>query len=97
MLTCSGIFRGHDGLRQSYKILERSLPDAKIECFNKLIDGESAFLESRAKNHSVEVKEVPIHSFRNGKIVFRASITKSTRSTARRTDVAQRSVTPTDG
>jgi hypothetical protein len=53
-------------------VLGRSLPDAKIECFNKLIDGEFAFLESRAKNHSVEVREVPIHSFRNGKIVFQS-------------------------
>jgi hypothetical protein len=73
MLTCSGIFRGHEGLRQSYQVLERSLPDAKIECFNKLIDGEFAFLEWRAKNHSVEVREgADSFVIRDGKIVFQS-------------------------
>ena len=51
----------------------KSLPDEKIECFNKLIDGEFAFLEWRAKNHSVEVTE-GADSFvvRDGKIVFQS-------------------------
>jgi hypothetical protein len=73
MLTCSGIFRGHQGLRHSHQVLERSLPDAKIECFNKLTEGEFAVLEWRAKNHSVEVKE-GMDSFiiRDGKIVFQS-------------------------
>ena len=73
MLTCSGIFRGHEGLRQSHQVLLESLPDAKVECFNKLIDGDSAFLEWRAKNHSVQVTEgADSFVIRDGKIVFQS-------------------------
>jgi hypothetical protein len=78
MLTSSGIFRNHEGLRQSHQVLERSLPAAKIECFNKLIEGEFAFLEWRAKNRSVEVKTGPIRSlFEMGTSCFTVFITKS--------------------
>jgi hypothetical protein len=73
MLTCSGIFGGHEGLRQYYQVLMKSLPYAKIECFNKLIAGEFAFLEWRAKNHSVEVREgADSFVIRDGKIVFQS-------------------------
>ena len=73
MLTCSGIFRGHEGLRQSFQVLERSLPNAKIKSFNKLIEGEFAFLEWRAKNHSVEAREgADSFVIRNGKIVYQS-------------------------
>jgi hypothetical protein len=73
MLTCSGIFRGHEGLRQSHQVLLRSLPDAKIECFNKLIDGEFAFLEWCAKTDSVEVTEgADSFVIRDGKICFQS-------------------------
>jgi len=80
MLTCSGIFRGHQGLRHSHPVLERSLPGAKIDCFNKLMEDEFAFLEWRAKNHMVEVKErANSFVFEMGRSCFRASITKSIR------------------
>jgi hypothetical protein len=73
MLTCTGIFRGHEGLRQSHQLLLRSLPVAKIECFNKLIDGEFAFLEWCAKTDSVEVTEgADSFVIRNGKICFQS-------------------------
>ena len=33
LLTCTGIFRGHDGLRESHNILLESLADARIDVF----------------------------------------------------------------
>jgi hypothetical protein len=50
-------YRGRDGLRASHKILQDSLPEAKTEFFNKLVDGEFAFLEWQAKSDNVEMRE----------------------------------------
>jgi hypothetical protein len=73
LLTCTGILRGHEGVRRSHKILMDSLPDASIECFNKIVDGEFALLEWRAMSSSVEVRE-GADSFvvRGGKICFQS-------------------------
>lgn len=73
LLTCTGIFRGHAGLRESHEVLMESLPDAKIECFNKLVNGEFAFLEWHAKTDSVEVREgADSFVIRDGKICFQS-------------------------
>jgi hypothetical protein len=73
MLTCSGIFRGYEGLRQSHQVLMKALPAAKIECFNKLIDREFAFLEWSAKTDSVELTEgADSFVIREGKIRFQS-------------------------
>ena len=73
LLTCTGIFHGHEGLRDSHKVLVDSLPEAKIEYFNKLVDSEFAFLEWRAKSDSVEVNEgADSFVIRDGKICFQS-------------------------
>jgi hypothetical protein len=73
LLTCTGVLRGHEGVRRSHKILMESLPDASIECFNRLVDGEFAFLEWRAMSSSVEVREgVDSFVIRDGKIRFQS-------------------------
>lgn len=73
LLTCTGVLRGHGGVRRSHKILMDSLPDASIECFNRLVDGEFAFLEWRAMSSSVEVREgADSFVIRDGKICFQS-------------------------
>lgn len=69
LLTCTGIFHGHAGVRESNRVLEDSLPNARVECFNLLFEGEFAFVEWRGFSNSVEVNE-GADSFvvRNGKI-----------------------------
>ena len=70
LLTCTGIFRGHDGLRESHNILLESLADARIDVFNILTDGEFAFIEWRATADHIEVPEgADSFIIRNGKIV----------------------------
>jgi hypothetical protein len=73
LLTCMGTYRGHDGLRESNKILEESLPKAKIEYTNQLVDGEFAFLEWRGTNGEHEVPEgADSFVIRDGKIRWQA-------------------------
>ena len=45
LLTCTGLFRGHEGVRESKRILDDSLPRAKFEIFNFLERSKFAFVE----------------------------------------------------
>jgi len=70
LLTCIGIYRGHDGVRESAKVLTESLPNSDFEYYNELVDGEFAFLEWRAFSDHKEVKEgADSFVIRGGKIV----------------------------
>jgi hypothetical protein len=72
LLTCTGIHRGRSGLRECHKVLCESVGDTKVEIVNKLVQGEFAFLEWRAKSDSVEVREgVDCFVIRDGKIVYK--------------------------
>jgi hypothetical protein len=73
LLTCTGVYRGHAGLRKTHKILQESLPHADIECFNKLVKGEFAFVEWCATVDSVEVRQgVDSFVIRQGRICFQS-------------------------
>lgn len=73
LLTCTGIRRSHEGLRECHKVLCDSVGDAKVDIVNKLVEGEFAFLEWRAKSDSVEVREgADSFVIRNGKIVYKS-------------------------
>ncbi len=45
LLTGFGVFRGHDGVRRSARLLNEQLPCAHYRYRTKLVDGEVAFLE----------------------------------------------------
>lgn len=44
LLTNDGVFRGHDGVREAWALLERELPDGTYEYVQKEVHGEMAFL-----------------------------------------------------
>lgn len=53
------------------RVLENSLPNAKIEYTNRLVDGDCAFLEWRGVSDHVEVREgAGSFIIRNGKIQY---------------------------
>ena len=55
VLTGSGTFRGHDGLRQLAERLRRELPDATFEYRTRLVEGEVGFLEWTAQSRDAHV------------------------------------------
>ena len=69
-LTCTGIYRGHKGVREGSCMLKESLPEGKFDYYNVLVDGEMAFLEWRGFSDDKEVKEgADSFLIRGGKIV----------------------------
>jgi SnoaL-like domain len=69
LFTCTGVFRGHDGVRESKRILDDSLPRAKFEIFNFLDRGEFAFVEWRATADGTEREGADSFIVRGGRIV----------------------------
>ncbi|NLX08190.1 MAG: nuclear transport factor 2 family protein [Chloroflexi bacterium] len=55
MLTGTGIYRGHDGVRHTAGELEHYLPDAEFEYRTTLVEGEYAFLEWLGRSHTGKV------------------------------------------
>jgi hypothetical protein len=69
-LTCTGIYRGHKGVREGSCMLKESLPEGKFDYYNVLVDGEMAFLEWKGFSDDNEVKEgADSFLIRGGKIV----------------------------
>ncbi|SRR6266498_1303844 len=69
-LTCMGTYRGHEGVREGNRILKESLPGARFEYYNILIDGELVFLEWRGFSDGCEVNEgADSFIIRDGRIV----------------------------
>jgi len=69
-LTCMGIFRGHDGVREGNRILQDSLPAGRFEYYNTLVEGEMAFLEWRGFADGCEIKEgADSFLIRDGRII----------------------------
>jgi hypothetical protein len=49
LLTGYGVFRGHDGVRESATILNKYIPEGNYEYRTKCVDGEVAYLEWTAE------------------------------------------------
>jgi len=65
-----GPYRGHEGVREGNRILKESLPGARFEYYNILIDGELVFLEWRGFSDGCEVNEgADSFIIRDGRIV----------------------------
>jgi hypothetical protein len=57
LLTGLGIFRGHEGVRQSRATLGMDLPDARFSYVTTLVDREYAFLEWRGESEHTLVDD----------------------------------------
>lgn len=70
LLTGTGIYRGHEGVRESAKELEYYLPDANFEYRTTRVAAEYAFLEWHGRSHAGEVRDgTDAFVIRNGRIV----------------------------
>lgn len=70
LLTCTGIYRGHSGVRESAQLLRRHFPKGRFSYRNKLVDGDVAFLEWTGESPAGEVKDgADSFVIRDGKIV----------------------------
>jgi hypothetical protein len=70
ILSSSGVFYGHEGARELFRILESQLPHAKFQYKTVLIEGEVAFLEWTAQSENYEVRDgVDTYVIRDGLIV----------------------------
>lgn len=69
LLTGYGVFKGHDGVRQSQDILHHRVPNATYDYTKTLDADEVAFLEWTAKGDGVEVRDgVDSFLIRDGRI-----------------------------
>ncbi len=57
VLTGFGVFRGHEGLREANRLLQRQLPGATYQYRTQLEAGEIAFLEWSAQTSSARVDD----------------------------------------
>jgi hypothetical protein len=71
LLTGTGTFHGHRGVRQSAAELEKYLGGAKFAYTTKIVEGGYAFLEWRGRNGSKHVKDgADSFVIKDGKIVM---------------------------
>lgn len=69
VLSKYGIFIGHDGVRESVRILHEQLPDARYHYQTALDPGEMAFLEWSAVSDQAQVRDgVDSFYIRDGRI-----------------------------
>jgi hypothetical protein len=79
-----GTYHGHDGVREGNRILEESLPNAKLEYYNILFDSELVFLEWRGFSDGCEVKQgADSFIIRDGRIVAQTIHYKVAKAKAR--------------
>lgn len=57
LLTCTRIYRGHDGVRQSAQILKESFRSGQFKYRTRLVDGEVAFLEWSGQSPVGDIKD----------------------------------------
>lgn len=70
LLTGTGVFKGHDGVRQSAEELSWYVGDAPFTYNHTLVEGEYAFLEWTAENSEVRVGDgADGFVIRDGKII----------------------------
>ena len=69
MLTCTVVYRGHDGLRECHRELEHYLPRGRYRYVRRLVEGEIAFLVWSGRSAKGEVHYgVDTFLIRDGKI-----------------------------
>lgn len=69
-LTCTGIYRGHEGVRESVRILGEHFPGTDFHYRNSLADGEMAFLEWTGHSAKGDIKDgADSYLIRGGRIV----------------------------
>ena len=70
MLTGSGVFRGHEGVRESGRLLRERPPEGTFTYRTTLHDGETAFLEWSAEADGARVDDgADSFLIRDGRIV----------------------------
>ncbi len=70
VLTSSGIYHGHDGLRQLAEKLRNELPNSVFEYRTRLVEGDVGFVEWTGHGDSSYVDDgADSYVIRNGKIV----------------------------
>ncbi|MDQ4079012.1 MAG: nuclear transport factor 2 family protein [Chloroflexota bacterium] len=70
LLTGYGVYRGHEGVRRSARILYQQLQDATFQYLTKLVEGDVAFLEWTGEGGGNQVQDgADSFLFRDGKIV----------------------------
>jgi hypothetical protein len=70
MLTCFGVFRGRDGVREGARLLQMQIGDARVTYVRRLVHRDVAFLEWTAESDSVRVEDgTDTFVIRNGHIV----------------------------
>lgn len=70
MLTGSGVYRGHSGIRHLAKRLQEELPSVQFQYKTSLIEGEFAFLEWRARSPKADIEDgADSYWIREGRIV----------------------------
>lgn len=70
VLTGTGVFRGHEGLRQLSERLRQELPEARFDYRTQLVEGELGFLEWSARSASTCVNDgADSYVIRDGRIV----------------------------
>ncbi len=70
LLTSNGVFNGHEGVRQSAKLLSDQLPEMDLTYKTQYVSGEIAFLEWTATSYAGEVKDgTDTFLIRDGKIL----------------------------
>lgn len=86
VLTGTGIYRGHDGLRQLARRLREELANASFEYHTRLVAGEMAFLEWTAHSESAEVNDgADSYLIRDGRIIAQTiHYTVTTKAVVRR-------------
>lgn len=57
MLTCTGVFRGYEGLRACAAELKNCFPDGKYDYVRRIVHGEVAFLVWTGRSPVGEVKD----------------------------------------
>lgn len=57
LLSCHGVFQGHEGVRRSTGLLKRELPGATNEYRTRLVEDEVAFLEWTARSDGARVED----------------------------------------
>lgn len=70
LLTCTGVYRGHEGLRACAAELNRYFPDGEYDYVRRLVDGDVAFLVWTGRSPVGEVKDgADTFLIRDGRIV----------------------------
>jgi hypothetical protein len=74
LLTRSGMYKGHEGVRQCAEYLAKAVGEGQYSYDNRLVQDEYAFLEWSAKDGKTEICD-GADSFvvRQGKIVFQTA------------------------